>query len=308
MNIESADVLIGWGGEQLKKAGIETPFKEARWLLAFVVRGRDFRSVPFNMIVPSEQDAARFKTLIARRSTREPFQHILGETGFMSVLLKTDSRALIPRQDSEEAIILAMLVLMDSGHTPSSVRPKQGGSLLVADLGTGSGALLASLLSDYPDAKGVAVELSTDAMSLAQENFDALGLSDRTYAFTGSWTDWAGWSECDLIISNPPYIRSEVIPTLEPEVRDHDPREALDGGEDGLDAYREIISLGAQHMKPGAHLVLEIGYDQRGAVTALLEAADFVGIRHQKDLGGQDRAVAATRPQKKGLGEIDSTR
>lgn len=274
------EALTRSAGQKLVKAGIENGLQEARWLLAHA--GPD----------------QPFDALIARRINREPLQHIIGSTPFYTLELKTDRRALIPREDSHEVVTLAQHCIEKASDT----------ALKIADLGTGSGALLAALLSDLPQATGIAVEESADAMSLAQENFDALGLSDRTYSFTGSWTEWTSWSECDLIISNPPYIRSDVIPTLEPEVRDHDPREALDGGADGLDAYREIISLGAQHMKPGAHLVLEIGYDQRGAVTALLEAADFIEIRQKKDLGGQDRAVAATRPPQKGLGEIDSTR
>ena len=132
---------------------------------------------------------------------------------------------------------------------------------------------------------------------LARENITELSLSARATVLNQSWTDWNGWADCDLIISNPPYIESAVIPTLQPEVRDHDPMDALDGGVDGLDAYREIITLGAAHMKAGAHLVLEIGYDQKDMVSALLRAANFTGLTHRKDLGGNDRAIAARAPK-----------
>ena len=132
-------------------------------------------------------------------------------------------------------------------------------------------------------------------MSLAEENFELLGLSQRVSVFQGSWMDWPDWGECDLIVSNPPYIKSAVIPTLAPEVRDFDPLGALDGGPDGLDAYREIIIEGSAQMKSGSHLVLEIGYDQREAVARLLDASNFTNLECRQDLGGNDRVIAATK-------------
>lgn len=282
MSAETTDDLVRSAGQRLIKAGIPNGLQEARWLLAHT--GAD--------------QIEAFHALLARRLNREPLQHILGSTPFYKLELKTDHRALIPREDSYEVVALAQQCLDRLGKA----------DLKLADLGTGSGALLAALLTAYPNTTGIAVERSDEAMSLATENFAALGLSDRIDCFTGSWADWADWSACDLIISNPPYIRSDVIPTLEPEVREHDPLEALDGGTDGLDAYRQIISLGAQKMRPDAYLVLEIGHDQRRAVTTLLEDADFMEIQHQKDLSGHDRGIAARRPPQKGLGEIDSSR
>ncbi|MEL7285691.1 MAG: HemK/PrmC family methyltransferase, partial [Pseudomonadota bacterium] len=157
------------------------------------------------------------------------------------------------------------------------------------------GVLLAEILHRFENARGFAIERDEKALSLAAENFETLGLSARTEVFKGSWTEWHGWPDCDLILSNPPYIQSAVIPTLQPEVRDHDPLAALDGGPDGLDAYREITKLAAAQMKPGAFLVFEIGFDQKEAVSQLLLKAGFTDLRHQQDLGGQDRAIAALK-------------
>ncbi|MEO1324097.1 MAG: HemK/PrmC family methyltransferase [Pseudomonadota bacterium] len=212
-------------------------------------------------------------------------QHILGEASIYELTLKSDARALIPRQDSAEAISLAIDSLSGMGLLIPAI----------ADLGTGSGVLLAEILHRFENARGFAIERDEKALSLAAENFETLGLSDRTEMFKGSWAEWQSWAKCDLIVSNPPYIRCDVIPTLQTEVRDYDPMAALDGGVDGLDAYREITELAAAQMKPGAYLVFEIGFDQKEAVSQLLLKAGFTDLRHQQDLGGQDRAIAALK-------------
>ncbi|MEM9225091.1 MAG: peptide chain release factor N(5)-glutamine methyltransferase [Pseudomonadota bacterium] len=286
MSGETVDAALRRMGDLLVGSGIDDGRREARLLIEAVIGQQLTVAALSGTQTLNAEMVARLDGLAARRATREPLQHILGETGFMSIAhFKTDARALIPRWDSETVVLLAL-------ERGKRARPSPR---VIADLGTGSGALLAALLQALPHVQGVAVEKSAPALSLAKENVAALGLSPRVSFFPGSWTDWTGWNRCDLIISNPPYIRSEVIPTLAPEVRDHDPIEALDGGADGLDAYRDIIALGADQMKAGAHLVLEIGHDQRRDVTALLDAAGFIDLTHQKDLGGHDRAIAATK-------------
>ncbi len=269
--------------DQLRDAGIENPRREAGWILKRAMGLKENDALPLSGAKPSVEEQSVFETLVARRATREPLQHVLGDVNFFGYDLKTDARALIPRWDSECVVELAL------------ERLNEDKTAKIADLGTGSGALLSALLLKRPNLTGIAVERCPRALELAKENFSDLGLYDRMICFEGSWSDWEGWRECDLIISNPPYIRSEEIPTLQPEVKDFEPKEALDGGPDGLNAYREMIDLAAKHMKPGAHMVLEIGHDQKEAVSDLLKTQKFSDLAHKKDLGGNDRAIAASK-------------
>lgn len=271
------------GAAKLRALGIEDPLRDARKLLLLVCH-----LSPADLIACENDSAPKphidaFQIVLEMRASRVPFAHIAGEASFYGLSLRSDSRALIPRPDSEVVVELAL------GHIPQET------AVRVADLGTGSGALLAALLSQRALAQGVAVEADENALSLAVENFEQIGVADRVQAVHGSWSEWSGWRDCDLIISNPPYIRSDVIPDLEPEVRDYDPTQALDGGADGLHAYREIIGLAAEMMTPGAILVFEIGFDQKRAVSDLLIKAGFANLSHKQDLGGRDRAVAATK-------------
>lgn len=267
----------------MRDAKIDTPQREARWLLAHVadvpasdLLGMGGQDVP-------QAFAERFRTLANRRASREPLQHILGTTEFYGLEFISDARALVPRPDSEVVVEAALNLL------PSDM------PCFVADLGTGSGCLLAAILANRPHAMGTGVEADADAASLACENLAQLGLSARSDVFKGSWVDWPDWGRASLIVSNPPYIASAEISSLMPEVRLHDPHAALDGGEDGLLAYREIIACAAQGMAPGAWLVFEIGHDQREAVSGLLGTAGFDQIGAVQDLGGNDRVVWAQR-------------
>lgn len=285
MSEKTAAAWINLGSEILEKAGVDGARSDARELLAFSLPEVAASSVPLGMRLVSDSQSERFLSLVKRRALREPLQHILGSAGILELTIKSDSRALIPRYDSAEVLVLAFTLMIT----------RRNEAFNVADLGTGSGVLLAEFLNEFSRAKGIAVERDPAALSLAHENFETLGFSDRTECFQGSWTEWTGWADCDLIISNPPYIRSDVIPTLQPEVRDHDPIAALDGGVDGLDAYREITALAGARMKSGASLVFEIGFDQKDAVSQLLFKAGFTDLRHKQDLGGQDRAIAALK-------------
>lgn len=275
--------LMRLASQQFREAGIDAPRQEARRLMLFATGFASAELVVREVEVADPDHRHAFEGWVQTRVMRVPLAHIEGWTSFFGHRFRTDDRALIPRADSESVVELALQCIPEEAEWT------------VADLGTGTGALLASILISRPNCEGVAVERSHDALLLAHENFEMLDLSSRVASFQGSWREWTSWVECDLIVSNPPYIRNDVIPTLAPEVRDHDPMEALDGGADGLDAYREIISLGAQHMKPGAHLVLEIGYDQKSAVSDLLTSVGFSKLQHRKDLGGNDRAIAAIK-------------
>ena len=277
------DALIRSAAKRFQDAGIGDARQNAMLLMLHVFGDTHAALISAGASPVPEAVEEAFGAAVARRLTREPIQHIMGNTVFYGLEIISDARALIPRNDSETVVETALAL----------TKPDYAG--LVADLGTGSGCLLAAFLDLRPQARGVGVEASPDAASLARENFEALGLSGRADVFGGSWADWTGWGEAGLILSNPPYIASAEIPGLAPEVREHDPMAALDGGLDGLDAYREIVRLGAERMRPGAWLVFEIGYDQKEAVSGLLQAADFAEIGSARDLGGNDRAVWAQK-------------
>ena len=277
--------IVRTGARHLAEAGIDDAYFEARLLMRVITGMSAARWIM------SEQDAAppviaeRYERMIRERMTRRPLQHILGTTEFYGLEFLSDARALIPRSDSETVVEAALDLL-----TPD--RP-----VLVADLGMGSGCLLAAILANRVEARGVGVEASPDAASLARENLSRLGLDVRATVFEGSWVDWTGWGQVDLVISNPPYIRSALIETLEPEVRHHDPIAALDGGTDGLDAYRELAVLARRKLKPGTPLVLEIGFDQKEDVQEILSGAGMVNIGSCPDLSGNDRVVWAIQPR-----------
>ncbi len=277
--------LMEDGARRLAEAGIEGARREARLILG-IAGGLSPEFLLANVRDPvrSSLTGAYFR-LIDRRAAREPLQHLAGETEFYGLSLACDPRALVPRPDSETVVDLAL----------ARLRP---GRVEIADLGTGSGCLLLALLSARRDAVGLGIEASPGAAALAQDNAARTGLGPRCAILHTSWDAWGDWGHMDLIVSNPPYIATAEIETLAPEVRDHDPRPALDGGADGLAAYREIIALAAARMAPGADLVLELGWDQARAVEDLLAARGFVDIEIRRDLAGLARAIAARTDRK----------
>ncbi|NEL27430.1 MAG: peptide chain release factor N(5)-glutamine methyltransferase, partial [Xanthomonas perforans] len=192
------------------------------------------------------------------------------------------SDTLVPRPDTESVVEAAL-----------GLFPERERKLRLIDLGTGSGCILVALLHERPRAYGIGLDRAQGALAVARNNAAANGVADRASFLCGSWLD-ALSGPFDLIVSNPPYIAAPVIATLEPEVRLHDPRAALDGGDDGLDAYRAILAGLAR--RPGllsaqGALVLEIGYDQGPALTGLAQAMGFADVRVGRDLAGNDRVV-----------------
>lgn len=279
------DELINLAARRFREAGLDRARSEAMMLMIHAFGGSHMALIMSGDAAVPKMVEEAFLSAVERRAAREPAQYIMGETHFYGLDILTDARALIPRSDSECVVTAALDRL-----------PKEA-PLWLADLGTGTGCLLAALLTQRPEATGEGVEASREAARLARANLEKHRLTDRSAIFFGSWEDWQGWPKADLIISNPPYIVSDVIEGLEPEVRDHEPLMALDGGEDGLNCYREIIALGAAGMKPGAWLVLEIGYDQKEAVLHLMTLAGFENLASGQDLGSNDRWVAGCRPR-----------
>lgn len=269
---------------RLRRAGVDEALYNARQLMLHVSGRSPAWLVAEGRAPLAEKDRNAFLAAIARRADREPLQHIIGQTGFYGLDILTDRRALIPRPDSECVVSAALDRLPEEQVC------------LVADLGTGSGCLLAAILSQRPLAGGIGVDASAAACDLALENLQALGLSGRAEIVTMRWTEWQGWSRADLVISNPPYIPSGMLAGLDPEVRDHDPVLALEGGSDGLSAYREITGLAGRLMRPGAWLIMETGFDQRQPVSQLLADSGFDSLAWGRDLAGHDRWVAGRKP------------
>ncbi|MEL6750477.1 MAG: peptide chain release factor N(5)-glutamine methyltransferase [Pseudomonadota bacterium] len=208
-----------------------------------------------------------------------PLFRAIGMREFHGLELALSAGTLEPRDDTETLVDAALSTIID-----------RKADLRIADLGTGTGAVALALLSELPNAHAVATDISTDAVDTAQTNAEAAGLANRFTAQQGSWMEPL-IGAFDFIVSNPPYIASDVVDELDPSVRDHDPRAALDGGIDGLDAYRAILARAADHLLPGGALALEIGYDQRESVSALATTNGFGIVSHHQDLGGRDRAI-----------------
>ncbi len=267
--------LYRMGVERLAAAGIEEAKLDARLLLEELC-GTDRNDLLVHGDRPvTEQQENSYVNYIELRSRHIPLQHITGYQEFMGLRFKVTPDVLIPRQDTETLVEEVLKNLHDG--------------MRILDLCTGSGCILLSLLRYSNDCVGVGADLSKKALTVAEENAGSLGLTaefvqgDLFEPVTGKF---------EIIVSNPPYIPSNVIPTLMEEVREHDPLMALDGKEDGLFFYREIIGQAGEYLYPGGMLFLEIGCEQAGAVTELMKNAGYRDVTVCKDLAGLDRVVS----------------
>jgi release factor glutamine methyltransferase len=229
-------------------------------------------------------ESARLEEFARRRLAGEPVARILGEKEFWGLPLQLSSATLVPRPDTETVVELALELLRAGGNLDRRLR--------IADLGTGSGAILLALLSELPAAQGFGTDISQAALQTARANAARAGLSDRaTFIRCDYASGLAG--PFDLIVSNPPYIRTADIDGLAVDIRKYDPPAALDGGADGLDAYRALIPQAAGLLAPGAALVVEAGEGQSAQIQALMTAAGLMPVIAPKaDLAGIPRAVA----------------
>lgn len=275
--------LLTTAQARLKSAGVDTPRLDAILLLAEASRWSEdlIRSRPDTPI--SAEKAAAFEAMVQRRLRREPVSKILGRREFWSLEFRTSPDVLDPRADSE-TLISAVLAAI----------PDRNAALRIVDFGTGSGCLLLSLLHELPSATGVGIDVSPPALAVARENADRFALSARCLFRLGSWGKGIEGT-FDILISNPPYIESGVVPGLEPEVADYDPLLALDGGADGLDAYRALIPDMARLAAKGAFAALEVGLGQDVAVSRLLGESGFGEIAVMPDLGGIGRVVTGRK-------------
>ena len=265
--------------EQLKTARIDSPAIDARLLLEAATGASRLEILTDPHRPLTTEQSATLAGYVERRLRREPVSRILGRKGFWKIMLNVTPDVLSPRPDTETLLDIAMLAF----------EPAQQFSVI--DLGTGSGAILLAVLADRPGATGVGTDISSEALAVAKENAANLGLDSRATFLRTEWAAGFGDDSFDLVVSNPPYIPSDDIPGLDPEVRDHDPVLALDGGPDGLQAYRDLAPEIARILKPTGVFAVEIGWDQGEAVKALFEAAGFSDVKVVKDLGDRHRVV-----------------
>ena len=280
------DALLRDAAVALTAAGIDNVRFEARLLLGqaaglgveqLVARGSD--PVPAGV-------AAAMRELTGRRVRREPMAYILGEREFWGLPFKVSPAVLVPRPDSETLIETVLELL------PERERP-----LRILDLGVGSGCLLLTLLREYPKATGVGVDASPEALAIAGENAGMLGVASRARLMVDDWRQ-AGWTDrlggpFDLLVSNPPYIETSTIAALMPEVANHEPRLALDGGPDGLEAYRIIAAAAPTLITAGGWALVEGGEGQAIDISGIFASVGMSPLAPRKDLAGVERVVAS---------------
>jgi release factor glutamine methyltransferase len=266
-----------------EKAGIPTPRLDVELLLAHVLNLKRMELyIQFERNL-TESELDKLRPFVKRRASREPLQHILGTVEFGNLTLAVNSKALIPRHETE-ILVQKAIQLLNKDFT---------GKIL--DIGTGTGAIILSVLNAFPGSFGIAVDLSPEALSLARSNASNTKLSERVEFRQGSLFEVIREDEVfDLIVSNPPYIPTKDIEVLQKEVL-FDPILALDGGSDGLDLIRTIIINASKHLKEDGHLLLEIGINQDDAVRNLLEQNKFKNIEFIKDLNHINRVVKSQK-------------
>ncbi len=271
------------GRRILEQAGLPDAALDARFLLEEVCGTNLQTLLVFPEKKVTEEEVNQYRAFIQRRKDREPTAMILGEWDFMGLTFRLNKSTLIPEQDTEVLVETALEELKRRGLGEAPLR--------ILDLCTGSGCILLSLLHELRNSGGLGTDLSEEALEAARENAVRLGLQERAAFRQGDLWEPVGDERFDLIVSNPPYVPTEVIPTLEPEVRCGEPYAALDGGEDGLVFYRKIMREAAGHLKPSGIIIVESGFDEAPQIAALMQEQKLRGIRTVKDYGGLDRVV-----------------
>jgi release factor glutamine methyltransferase len=264
---------------RLEAAGIDNAGIDAQLIVEHVTG-----ATRLDLIARADQPVSpvhveRIEAMVARRIAHEPVHRILGEREFYGLRMTLSPQTLEPRADTE--------ILVDAVVAFACSR---SGGCRVLDLGTGTGAILIAILTQAPEATGLAVDISADALATASRNADLNGVAGRFDAAQSDWfSDVVG--RFDLIVSNPPYIPSSDVENLAAEVRFFDPARALDGGGDGLDCYRTIARSAGPYLADDGRIAVEIGYDQLDSVRALFEEHGFLCCEARKDLGGNDRVL-----------------
>jgi len=277
--------MMEWSGGYLEGKGVERGRLDAEHLLADVLGLERLQLyLQFDRpLQPAELD--RYRPLLKRRAQREPLQYILGRAAFRELELEVGEGVLIPRPETE--------ILLDEVF--EWARGEESTEMAALDLGTGSGAIALSLLHEGPFTRVVATDVSDTALAMAKKNAEANGLAEAVEFRAGPYFDPVGEGEVfDLVVSNPPYVAEAEAATLQPEVRDWEPGEALFSGPDGLDALRTITAQARGYLRPGGMLALEVGSGQAGLVLGLLEdTEEYTDVRVRRDLTDRERLVLA---------------
>jgi release factor glutamine methyltransferase len=274
------NVLQG-GADFLQKKGIEDPRLVCEMLLARLLSCKRLELYLKYDEVLSEKKLEAMRRGIKRAAAGEPVQYILGETGFRNAVFKVDRRALIPRPETELLVehVLACEALW------------QGAAPAIVDVGTGSGCIILSLAAERPHGRYLALDASEEALSLARENAATLDLTDTVHFAHADLSDVVDPESVDAVVANLPYIPSADCEHLDAEIRDHEPRMALDGGPNGLNIIETVVQDAAIVLKNGGMLFLEIGDDQGAEVVSLLKQSGFSETAVKQDLNGRDRVV-----------------
>lgn len=278
--------LLAEGAALLESQGLPAARQEAEWLLAAALGIDRFRLYLEPGRAVSGEIARRFRRQVERRARHEPLQHIVGFEEFRGLRLKTSPAALIPRPETELLVLWALELAL-----------RHGPWAIAVDVGTGTGAIACALAAAAPDLEVVAVERSAGALALAGTNIAALGLGGRVRLVAGDLLEPLGGliNAVDLVVANPPYIPTGDLPGLPAEVRDWEPRQALDGGPDGMDVHRRLAPQAARLLRPGGWLLMEMGERQAEELGRVMVAASFEEIGVRRDLRGVERMIGGRK-------------
>ncbi|MDD4017152.1 MAG: peptide chain release factor N(5)-glutamine methyltransferase [Kiritimatiellae bacterium] len=277
--------LIALGEDFLTKRKIPDPRVACELLAARLFKCGRLELYRHMDAVPEERVVGALRRGLQRVAQGEPVQYVLGQWDFRKLTLKVDRRALIPRPETEQLVDL----VLKSAQVKGAAKP------LVVDVGTGTGCIILSLAKELGDGVFVGLDISPEALALAKENAAFTGLEGRVVFAESDGCGEFDPASVDVLVSNPPYIPSLAVDGLEPHIRGHEPRLALDGGPDGLDAYRALLLDAVMVLKPGGGLFLEIGDEQGAQVHGMLEEYGFTGVAVIKDYSGRDRFAVGTQ-------------
>jgi release factor glutamine methyltransferase len=278
--------IVRWIAEDLGRRGVSSARLDAELLVAHAL-GTDRVGIYVRHDQPlAEVERAAVREVLRRRRAGEPVAYITGEREFWTVRLRVDRRVLVPRPETELLVEEALAAM-----------PEKKSAWTVADIGTGSGAVAIAVARERPAARVWAVDVSDEALAVAKENVERHGVADRVELVRADGAAWLAdrAGDLDAVLANLPYVPTAVLPTLAVEVRDHEPRGALDGGEDGLRVIRGVMPVLGKALRPGGTAALEIGWDQGDAMRELAQGAGLQDVRVRRDHAGLTRVVVARR-------------